>query len=368
MTETDLGLQISVGWSGSVYPVPDIDASARGVTNLRVLITPNDGGFLSFRYRFRTNGSMGYQGWTRYTDVGNNHFRAKVVYNFYGWGQTYSYDNASVREAFWRWQTVPWPETGSLYDTQWMDASVYVHPGAGVELWLSVGSWGSYPAWVEIENLAALCTPAPPVTAEEVVVPDFTFMSGADVPRRDQRHSRRVTDAGRRMMPTSVTPACRGCCVSALTPLDPNDTDSVTMESGYDAWSWLARCTTAIQEATPCFRDKVLAAGGTFPLNNTLRTLWYQRHFRQIWDNRQALRKDTSTECAAIKLEAEREKAKHGLAFQPAGVNPRHVHGEAIDIGKRYGLTEARLLELAGECNLYRRVPADRVHFEIQQP
>lgn len=369
VTSSDQGLQATVGWQGTAYPVPDLDATARGVTSLRVFITPNDGGFITFRYRFQSNGTMGYQGWTRYSDTGSNHFRAKVVYGFQDWGQTYSWDNASVREAFWRWQTAPWSEGGQLYDTHWMETSIYVHPGSGVELWLSVGSWGGYPAWVEIQELIALCTATSPIPSAEgeAAAPRFMVREPERELGRIPR-SRRIRATSSRITATSVTPACKGCCVSALTPVDPADTDSITMEAGYAAWDWLARCTTEIQDATPCFRDKVIAAGGAFPLNNTLRTAWYQRHFREIWDKVQALNKDTSADCAAVKQQAKQEKAKHGLAFRPAGVNPRHVNGEAIDLGKHYGITEALLLDLAGQCNLYRRVPAHKVHYEYQQP
>jgi hypothetical protein len=367
VTETEQGLRGSVGWFGAGCPIPGADATSHGVTTLRAAITANDGGFITFRYRFRTNGMMGYQGWTTNSDIGSNHFRAKVVYGFDGLGSTYSYESGSVREAFWRQENDPGPECSQFYDTNWMETSIYVHPAGNVELWLSVGSWGGYAAQVEFENLTALCTatigtPAVPA-AGYTLPPAFVTERGTEHVTPRHRKTRRAVSVN------SVASPCKGCCVSALTPLDPADADSVQMEGGYDAWFWLSRCTSEIQTATPCFKNQVEGAGGVFRLSNTLRTAWYQRHFREVWDKVQALDKDQSSECAALKQQVKAEKSKHLLGFQPAGaVNPRHVNGEAIDVSKHHNLTDTQLLDLAATCSLYRRVPKDLYHFESQQP
>jgi len=83
------------------------------------------------------------------------------------------------------------------------------------------------------------------------------------------------------------------------------------------------------------------AEGKTFVLSSTLRTTWYQNHFREVWDKYNELADDRTPECATIKQKVTNEKLyKHGIGYEPGKLNPKHVTGDAIDISyKKIGLT-----------------------------
>lgn len=247
----------------------------------------------------------------------------------------------------------------SLRLTYWGD-------GALVELWVTIGlvAKGYDPNFpdkyfvgttnVLIEDLAPVCG-----AAEDPIQAAMA---------RSRGRLRSALRAALRTMGTPVQSTCKGCCTKDLTPLDPADQRSVQMESGYDPWYWLLSCTAAIQTATPCFKNEVIDRGGTFILTNTVRTAWYQKHFYEIYSKHQDLATNQDPACAAIKQKVAGEMAKHQIAREPAkGVNPRHVNGEAIDIGtKKSGLSLQDRDAAADTCGLYRRVPDDLVHYEVK--
>jgi hypothetical protein len=100
-----------------------------------------------------------------------------------------------------------------------------------------------------------------------------------------------------------------------------------------------------------------------------LRTAWYQRHFTEIWDKYEALKKDKTPACAATRTKVMYERdSKHRIRHEPArGIEPRHVDGRAIDISYRQiGLSVADLDARADTCGLYRRVATDKHHYEVK--
>jgi hypothetical protein len=329
--------------------------------SLVVTLEPRDGGYVTLRYRFKS--------WYPTSGAQNGHANAFII--------TLRDPTTGVAGEEPLFVADYFAPSCQLRDTGWVTTSVYIRSWSNYntptrELWLtvlgrSIGYFPSDPSYhgttttsVEIEDLAAVCTGAASASS---AAPTWSMqVPNTDVRRRARRERRLAGNA----VPVSST--CTECCTKPLTPLDPGDADSATMESGYDAWFWLTRCSQGIQDGTACFRDAVQAAGHPFVLTSSLRTAWYQRHFREIWDKYQDLKDDATAACAAIKQSAIAEKQKHGIGYQPAGqVNPRHVNGEAIDISpKKMGLTLPALDVLADPCGLYRRVPSDKYHYEVK--
>lgn len=141
------------------------------------------------------------------------------------------------------------------------------------------------------------------------------------------------------------------------------------MEEGYNASAWRDRLTPELQTAEQCLMLKVKAVGGRYTLNASYRTEWYQLHLREVWDKHEELKNTKDPSCNDLRNTVITEKRKHTLRFQPAGKEPRHVWGQAIDIAwkpEKTGIAEETLLNLADACNLYRRVARDKVHFELK--
>lgn len=293
-------------------------------------------------------------------------------------------------------------------DTGWVDAAIYVpaidetlpSDPNDVKLRFRIETDGAgNNTYAEIENLVVLCgsdappppivqsafdglassfvAPAPelPATFWNVKLPDQDTVSGSSATHEVDVFSE-AADEGHPSL-EATTPIqlnaqapCRGCCVTPLTPIPADDPDSAAMEAGYSAAAWRHKLTDDLQTAEACFKDAVQGAGGTYRLTSTYRTWWYQQHLREVWDKYVALENNNTPECASLKAEVTAEKrTKHGLVFRPAGTDPRHVRGEAIDVRWKpadTGLAEATFLTLADGCNLWRRVPRDKVHLEVK--
>jgi hypothetical protein len=356
--ETSSGVSASLG-----VPVGEclIRGSAMsGTTSLVFTVEPNDGGLISFSYRFQTmrpwlclqsNPSM----WC-------NTFKAQLRL-----GAGYA---GEPRETLFADRT----SNCKLRDTGWVETTIYVPPASQIypstdplELWMSVwvetagyvAEWqegGLFPSHVDIRDVIAMC---PNTSSSFSMLP-----AGTD---RFRPHSRMKVAANA----TPVTPTCKGCCIGDLTPVDPGDTDSVTMENHYNAWDWLPKCTQGIRDGTACFKTAMEGANDTFRLENTMRTLWYQRHFYEVWTKSKDLAKDQNPACADLRTKVNAEMSKHLLTRKPAtGLSEkaaRHVNGEAIDISTRVSnQTQAQRDALADTCSLYRRVADDYVHYEVK--
>jgi hypothetical protein len=363
-TDTPEGVRAWLGTGSAECRVKDAPSGQKA---LIITVEANAGGFLTFRYRFRTwtPGRSGFGSYGGWYEAQNSQFTVGLrrVGDPYDYG---ALPDSLKQIAFHDGEAFC-----GLRDTGWVTASVYVPPRSAYmpavwELWMALGvnptgyipEWqggGAYPSWVEIEDVIAICASS----STQPVVESGNAQAASG---RTARRSIAVTNA------TLVTSTCKGCCTKDLTPLDASDTDSAQMESGYNAWYWLTRCTPEIQSGTTCFRDKVTAEGKNFVLTSTLRTAWYQKHFREIWDKYHELQSNITPECATIKQKATQEKLKHGIGHKPAGgVDPRHVNGEAIDISyKKIGLPMETLDTMADTCNLYRRVPTDKYHYEVK--
>ena len=327
-------------------------------TSVVVTLEPRDGGYITFRYRF--------QSW--YPTMGTNQGRANAFKIAIRNPATGAFETETMFEDYMA-------RSCELRDTGWVSTSIYIRPWYDYsgpvstrELVLTTfgeprGSkddptyTGATTNSVEIDDLLAVCDSST-ATAPEASSPRFTMR----IPPAKRVYRTTAPDA------SPVVATCTGCCTKPLVPLDPNDADSVRMEASYDPWEWLPRCTVGIQTATSCFKTAVENAGYAFVLTATLRTAWYQKHFREVWDKAEDLKRETSPQCADIKKNVIAEKLKHGLAFPPAkGVNPRHVQGEAIDVSKKRMVAVITNLDaLADGCGLYKRVPDDVVHYEVK--
>jgi hypothetical protein len=359
------GISAQLGTLGDACPMPETTGRVQLVVNLQ----RNDGGYVAFRYRYRS--------W----DWGSEQFTAAV------YPQSNGYWPSTLRQAAFPAGS---NACAKLQDTGWITAVVYVFaiweaPGYpnDVAMRFSVENDGfGDNTYVEIADIVAICAteqqPAGRAVRSESLrsfvspAPPLDVRVEIDV-RRSENDDARYPARPRSMShPVRIysEAECRGCCVAALTPIPTDDPDSAAMEAGYSAAAWRSKLTDELQTAEASFKDRVQTAGGVYRLTSTYRTWWYQQHLREVWDKWVALKNNTTSQCATLKGEVTTEKeTKHGLRFQPAGTDPRHVRGEAIDVKWKpadTGLAEEVLLQLADECNLWRRVPRDKVHFEVK--
>ena len=154
------------------------------------------------------------------------------------------------------------------------------------------------------------------------------------------------------------------CPVPALTEL--TDPEALDFENGQTINTRSLQ--PEMQTALACFQSAVNNAGGSFRLNSAYRSPLYQEHLREVWDKWNLLRNDKRTVCSERKAQVRQEFNRHGLLLtqRPGSPSGPHTQGAAIDMNiNSTGLSVQRVLDLAGGCNLYRRLPAaDPVHFE----
>lgn len=351
---TSAGVGAKLGSDANTCHHSDPNGDYSKKNSLVVRLDARDGGYVTLSYRFKS--------WYPTLGVHQNAFTITVRDADTG---------KALEEPLLLWDY--FAPVCELRDTGWVNTSIYIRPASDGsprrELWLtiqgtSVGYYASDPTYtgtytnsVEIDELAAVCSGSSSASA---AAPTWSIRVPGS---RQARPMKRVAGSA-----SPVTGSCKGCCIKPLTPLDESDTDSVTMENGYDPWFWLPRCTADIQQGTECFRDTVEAAGHRFALTSTLRTEWYQKHFTEIWDKYADLKSDTTPECATIRSKVVHEmETKHVIRWQPARFDPKHVIGQAIDVSaKKMRLTVEQADDFAGACGLYRRVPGDKVHYEVK--
>ncbi|HVT05125.1 MAG TPA: hypothetical protein VHL58_17310 [Thermoanaerobaculia bacterium] len=357
--DTSAGIQAVVGLNSQCV----VGSNSFGITSLVVNLNANDGGYVTFRYRLRAcggtslnSGDLALPGSPTFANL--NALDAGIRPPGYNQG------NLSVKRA------EDWTPGTYSRDTGWIEATMYVPPWSLYhldynELVIATGTVGP-PAYAEIADLGVMCGSSP-VQATAAV--SQTLKTLAPTPGQTPFMRHRQVSALREIPVLKASAGCRGCCVAPLTPPAPNDNDSAVMEQGYDAWFWLKNLVPQMQTATYCFKDAVTNAGGRFSLISTYRTAWYQLHFSEIWNKAKELNKDTRPECAILRDKVLHEKnVIHGINYEPAkGINPRHVNGEAIDVQfkpAKTGISDATLITTADGCDLYRRLPQDREHFE----
>ena len=165
--------------------------------------------------------------------------------------------------------------------------------------------------------------------------------------------------------PVDAPPYCEGpprydpCPVAPLKPL----TDPISLEherGRYKGTPDLQRVDARVVAGQACIIQKVAALGGSAPVSSGYRPAAYQEHLREVWDKWQLLQNNNEERCKAVKAQVEEEWAAHALRFQP-GTRSNHNIGMAVDIG---GVPPASADAIAAQCNMYRRVPSDPVHYE----
>lgn len=156
--------------------------------------------------------------------------------------------------------------------------------------------------------------------------------------------------------------ALRTCDVPPLVPL--TDPSALNFENGNTVDT--ANLVPEMLTALTCVTNKVAEAGGTLTVNSAFRPPEYQAHLREVWDKRKLLKDNNKSECQSLKATVSQEFTRHGLlSTQRPAASSRHTEGQAIDISST--LSQARLVELASQCNLNRPLPEnDPVHYILR--
>jgi len=165
--------------------------------------------------------------------------------------------------------------------------------------------------------------------------------------------------------------SCPISTIKPLTPLPTQVTDlcsaALESQSASRIASDCPKLTPEMQNELDCLGEKLRLKGITMKVTAKVRTLAYQRHFREVWDSLEELvaktRKDAvlQASCAAIRAELAAEKGcdnagacksctgspAHCLKAQPAKPDPmaNHPKGKAID------LKAANVKDLLGMLN-----------------
>jgi hypothetical protein len=164
------------------------------------------------------------------------------------------------------------------------------------------------------------------------------------------------------------------CLIKPLAPIE--DEDALAFEAGFGELGrvHLAGLTRPTARAMTRFEHLVTRAGGSFSITSAHRPVAYQLHLQQVWDKWMEVRDITTSECDAIRAEAEREFYHHGLleTQRPASFSD-HTRGTAFDARvqlppvARLNRKKVCVDTLARMAGLYRPVAAnDPVHFRIR--
>ena len=157
-----------------------------------------------------------------------------------------------------------------------------------------------------------------------------------------------------------LNPAC------GILPLNPiSDAEGISFENGGDPDPTTLNLN--LQAGYSCLINRITAAGGTYRLNSAYRPPSYQVHLGEVWRKWQAIKYDSTPQCADRKVEIKREVDKHelgNLRIAPAGPSGAHTQHAAFDM--IWNLPQLTNIDnLATQCNLSRRMRiVDPVHFE----
>lgn len=146
------------------------------------------------------------------------------------------------------------------------------------------------------------------------------------------------------------------CPVPYVTPLPTKASDQCTDSLEHHTTTGCPTLTAAMEKEKQCLSDKLSAKGITMNVTATVRTMAYQRHFREVWDGMEDIDKvdpSLTTACAARRAELAKEKGcdkaggcvdKNKKSLCPLGGHcfnampavpektAKHPMGQAIDI------------------------------------
>ncbi len=168
--------------------------------------------------------------------------------------------------------------------------------------------------------------------------------------------------------------------IADLTPLSG---DALVLENGgkleASSDAQISQNLTALQAAVNSFQTLLRARGASLTVNSMYRPIEYQRHFKEIVTDWQALQGFSATisnastnACVALKTKVDAEHEKHGLGTvvaNPSSCAP-HVKGVAVDLSFSGISTEqaANLLSGSNINLMWRALSGDPVHFELKNP
>jgi hypothetical protein len=152
------------------------------------------------------------------------------------------------------------------------------------------------------------------------------------------------------------------CSVPPLTPL--TDPVAISFEHGNNVDTADLNATTSA--GLDCMRSAVAQLGGTMRVTSAFRPVSYQAHLREVWDTWTRLVDIDDPECHELKIEVEREFARHGLLpSQRPGLLSPHSDGNAFDANINNLPPRNTVDTVAAGCNMRRPWPArDPVHYQ----